>query len=534
MDTLHPAGPNPSVFVIVAVYLVVTLTVGYVVRRTTKTSSQFLHGGHALPAVVTSISFLAANCGALDIVGLVAASAKYGALALHFYWIGAIPAMVVLALFMMPIYARSKALTVPEFLRLRFGERTHLLNVVSLGIMMGAVAGISLYAISSVLRVFLGWGFLQTVAVTSVVVFCYVSLGGLKATIYNEVLQLAVTIAGLVPLSYRVLQEFHGLRGLAERLPENMRHTWIGMPIVAPAHAAMDVIGVSFGLGFVLSFGYWCTDFLLIQRALAARSVQGSIHTPLVAAVAKMFFPLLTVVPGLAASILFAQQPGSFDRTLPLLMLHYYGPGLLGIGIAAILASLMSALAGNITALSTLWTHDLYRTYIRPGKEDSHYILVGRFAIAGATCFSLISAYIAFRYNSLMDYLLLVFSLFNAPLFATLFLGMFTRWATPAAGFWGLASGMVASICHNCAFRFQLLHYGSQMGANFYGAMYGWTVCFLVTLIVSGLTQSKPQGELEGITYRTSAKGLKDVGMSTVLLAIGLIVVCVLLNVHFR
>jgi solute:Na+ symporter, SSS family len=531
---LRPAALSVSTFVIVAVYLLLTVTIGYIVRRSTKTSTQFLHGGRTLPAWVTSIAFLAANCGALEIVGLVAASAKYGALALHFYWTGAIPAMVFLSLFMMPIYANSKALTVPEFLRLRYGARTQVLNAASLATMMGFISGISLYAIASVLRVFLGWNFLQTVALTSVVVFCYVALGGLKATIYNEVLQLAITIAGLVPLTYRVLKDFGGIGGLDERLPETMRHVWATMPFAGASQAPMDVIGVVCGLGFVLSFGYWCTDFLLIQRALAARSVQGSIYTPLIAAAVKMFFPLLVVVPGLAASLLFAGQTGSFDRALPLLMLHYYGPGLLGIGVAAILASLMSALAGNITALSTIWTHDLYRTYLSPGKEDLHYIVAGRFATAGATCFSLLAAYIAFRYNSLIDYLQLVFSLFNAPLFATLLLGMFTRWATPTAGFWGLASGMLTSIGHNFAYRFHLLHYGSQMSANFYGAIYGWTACFLITAAFSWFTKYELEGEMDENTFQRSMKNWRAPGLIAVVLAFGLIVVCVLLNILFR
>jgi SSS family solute:Na+ symporter len=529
-----PAGLSVLTVVIVAMYLCLTVTVGYVVRRNTKTSAQFLHGGRSLPTWVTSIAFLAANCGALEIVGLVAASAKYGALALHFYWIGAIPAMVFLSLFMMPIYANSKALTVPEFLRLRYGTRTQLLNAVSLAMMMGFIAGISLYAIASVLQVFLGWRFVQTVALTAVVVFCYVSLGGLKATIYNEVLQLAISIAGLVPLSYRVLRDFHGIRGLEERLPEAMRHVWVTMPLAASSQAPMDVIGVAFGLGFILSFGYWCTDFLLIQRALAARSIQGSIYTPLFAAAVKMFFPLLVVVPGLAASLLFANEGGSFDGALPRMMLHYYGPGLLGIGIAAILASLMSALAGNITALSTIWTHEIYRQYLSRDKEDAHYVLVGRLATGGATCFSLLAAYIAFRYNSLMDYLQLVFSLFNAPLFATLLLGMFTRWATPTAGFWGLVCGMVASIAHNFAYRFHLLHYGSQMGANFYGAIYGWAICFVMTALLSKFTERKPQAELEGMVFGT-ARGLwSSISPKAIVFALGLLMVCLVLNVLFR
>ncbi len=511
-----------------------TLVIGYVSRRSSGTSAQFLHAGRMLPTAVTSIAFLAANCGALEIVGIVAASAKYGALALHFYWIGAIPAMVFLALFMMPIYAQSRALTVPEFLRLRYDERTQILNAVSLAVMMGFISGISLYAIASVMRVFLGWNFPETVALTTVVIFGYVALGGLKATIYNEILQVGITVAGLIPLSYLVLRQFHGIDGLRNSLPGGIRHMWTTMPLADRAGAPMDVVGVVAGLGFVLSFGYWCTDFMLIQRAMAAREIRGSINTPLFAAIAKLVFPLLVVVPGLAASQVLAGRARSFDEALPAMMLHYYRPALLGVGFAAILASLMSAQAGNISAMSTIWTHDLYRTHMVRSKSDAHYVTVGRLATVGATCFSIAAAYIAFRYSTLMDYLQLVFSLFNAPLFATLLLGMFTTWATPDAGFWGMAIGMTISIAHNFAFRFHLLHYGSQMSANFYGAVLGFASCLAATMMLSLHTRPKPMEELAGITYRTRLAESVRAPLASWVLALLLLGGCLWLNVYFR
>jgi SSS family solute:Na+ symporter len=524
---------NPVTFSIVGLYLLATLVIGYISRRTAGTSEQFLHAGRMLPTAVTSIAFLAANCGALEIVGIVAASAKYGALALHFYWIGAIPAMVFLALFMMPIYAHSRALTVPEFLRFRYDHRTQVLNAVSLAVMMGFISGISLYAIASVMRVFLGWSFPQTVALTTLVIFVYVSLGGLKATIYNEILQLGVTVVGLIPMAYLVLRQFHGINGLRTNLPDAMRHAW-AMPFAAPDSASMDVAGVVAGLGFVLSFGYWCTDFMLIQRALAAREIRGSINTPLFAGIAKLVFPLLVVAPGLAASLVLPHGPRRFDEALPAMMLHYYGPTMLGIGLAAILASLMSALAGNITAMSTIWTHDLYRGNLARDKDDAHYVMVGRLATVGATCFSVAAAYIAFRYNTLMDYLQLVFSLFNAPLFATLLLGMFTTWATPAAGFWGMAIGMAISIAHNFAFRFHLLHYGSQMSANFYGAIVGFASCLVAMLLISPHTRRKPAEELAGITYPTRLGEAVRAPLTSWLLAAALLAACLWLNIYFR
>lgn len=529
------ASHNSLALTIVGAYLVGTLIIGYLLRRGSGTASQFLHARHTLPTAITSLAFLAANCGALEIVGIVAASAKYGALALHFYWIGAVPAMIFVALFVMPIYAQSGAMTIPEFLRLRYNEPTQVLNAVSMGIMMGFISGISLYAAFCILHVFLGWSFLETVGLISPIVFCYILLGGLKATIYNEILQLTVTVAGLAPLVYLTLRQFHGIHGLIASLPPSMAHVWSGLPLAAPKIATMDVVGVVFGLGFILSFGYWCTDFVLLQRALASRTMQGSINTPLIAASFKIVFPLLVVVPGLAASLLIERQfTGSFDYTLPSMMLRYYGPGILGLGIAAILASLMSGLAANISALSTLWTHDLYKTYLRPDRPDGHYVLAGRLATAIASLFSIMTAYIAFRYNSLMDYLQLLFSLFNAPLFATFLLGVFTTWATPRAGFWGLICGIFAAIAHNFAVHFHLLQYGSEMTANFYGAIYGWSVCMLATIAISIFTERKPVSELQGVTYRTQAGSKGRVPVGTWIFAAILIGLCVLLNYLFR
>jgi SSS family solute:Na+ symporter len=532
---LIPTSPNAVTFLIIGVYLAATVAIGYWTRRNSQTAQQFLHARGMLPTAVTSIAFLAANCGALEIVGIVAASAKYGMLALHFYWIGAIPAMVFLALFMMPIYARSRAMTVPDFLRIRYNDATQILSAVCLAAMMSFISGISLYAIGTVLHVFFGWSFFRIIAITSSVVLCYVLTGGLKATIYNEVMQLALTIAGLVPLVYAVLHDFRGLHGLVSRLPPGMTHVWSVMPLAQPRTATMDVVGVVFGLGFVLSCGYWCTDFVLIQRALAARDVNGSIRTPLFAAVAKVCFPVLVVIPGLAAAT-FSRHGEilRYDQALPFLMRHYYGRGLLGLGISAILASLMSGLAGNINALATLWTHDLYRGHIRKHERDSHYIAMGRAAIVVATGISIATAYIALRYNNLMDYLQLLFALFNAPLFATFLLGMFTTWATPEAGFYGLLAGLAVSVTHTLLLHVHLLTYGSDMSANFYGAIYAWVSCFLATVLVSLVTRRKSREELAGVTYFTQKAGATRISAGSWLLAGTVLAACLALNIIFR
>jgi solute:Na+ symporter, SSS family len=527
--------PNPADLTIVGAYFVVTILVGWLFRRKAQSSSEFFHAARTLPTAVTAIAFLAANCGALEIVGIVSASAKYGAETLHFYWIGAIPAMLFLALGMMPIYMRSRALTVPEFLKLRFNEATRTLNILCSGVMMILVSGISLYALSQVLRTFLGWSFTQTTLIAAAIVFLYVSLGGLTATMYNEVIQFALIILGLLPLVFFILHDLHGLAGIGSHLQPSMRHTWVGLPLVNPHAARMDVLGISMGLGFVLSFGYWCTDFVLIQRALAARRATGVINTPLIAAAVKLFFPILVVLPGLAAAILFRFQSGfNYDQALPALMMRYYRHGLLGFGITAILASLMSGLAGNINALVTIWTHDVYRATLARNKSDAHYVLVGRLSTLVAILLSIATAYLALSFNNLMDYLQLLSPLFNAPLLATFLLGMFTTWATPNAGFWGLLFGTLASIAHNFAFRMHWITYGSDMSANFYGAILAWTSCFLVTALFSAFTTAKSREELADLTCWTGTHRGIRIPKTALFLALGTLVLCLFLSILFR
>ncbi len=534
-QTVQPSPPNTLAFLMIAIYLAAAIVVGYAVRKRSDTAQKFLHAHGALPLAVTALAFVAANCGALEIVGIVATSAKYGAMALHFYWIGAIPAMVFLALFMMPIYVHSGAMTVPDFIRIRYNSSTHILSAVCLAIMMVLISGISLYAIAAVLHAFFGWNF-SAVAIAAVsVVACYALIGGLRATIYNEILQLGLTIAGLLPLSFAVYRDFHGIRGITQQLPVARTHIWSTLPLMQPQTATMDVFGVVFGLGFVLSFGYWCTDFVLIQRALTAKTVESAINTPLLAAIFKLAFPWLVIFPGMSAAILLKKGGYTrFDQALPLLIQHYYGYALMGLGISAILASLMSGLAGNITAFSTLCTHDLYKTHLRPRQSDAHYLAVGRTLTALAACLSVVTAYIVLFYNNLMDYLQLVFSVFNAPLFAIFLLGMLTTWATPTAGFWGLLCGLIAAAMHNIAVRNGAIIYGSQMLGNFYGAVYGWVVSAAVTCVVSLFTQPKPIEELSGITYFTQVGVRRRISRTSWVLAISVLAACAALNFIFR
>lgn len=529
------ATPNTLTFLVIALYFAGVVGVGYIACRHVDTAAKYLHSRGSLPTPVSALAFLAANCGALEIVGIVATSAKYGALALHFYWIGAIPAMVFLALLMMPVYVRSGAITVPDFIRIRFNNPTHVLCAVCLAIMMVLIAGISLFAISRVLQVFFGWSFSAVAVIAASVVLCYTLAGGLRATIYNEIFQLGLTVAGLLPMAIAVYHSFHGVNSILGRLPLTAEHLWMSMPFVAPRTATMDDFGVIFGLGMVLSFGYWCTDFVLIQRALTAKNIEGAIKTPLIAAALKLLFPWLVIFPGMAAAAFLKSRPHpDFDSALPLLILRYYGPALMGLGISAILASLMSGFAGNISAFSALWTHDLYELYLRPGGSDAHYLRVGRFSTALAAGLSIATAYIVLSYNNLMDYLLLVISLFSAPLFAVFLLGMFTSWATPAAGFCGLLCGVATAVAHSLAVRLGLVVYGSPLLADFYGAIYAWVVTLCVTAVVSTFTARKPRGELVGVTYSTLAGGRTRIPRSAWALAILVVAACIALNIVFR
>lgn len=522
-------------FLMILLYLAATVVIGYTLRRHSDTAAKFLHARGSLPTAITALAFLAANCGALEIVGMVATSAKYGAVALHFYWIGAIPAMIVLSLLMIPVYLQSGAMTVPDFIRIRYNDSTQILTCIFLSIMMVLISGISLYAISSVLHLFFGWNFSAVAIVAASVVLCYAYIGGLKATIFNEILQLALTIAGIAPMAFAVYRNFHGIRGILVQMPAAKTHIWTTLPLMQPKTATLDIAGVVIGLGAIMSFSYWCTDFVLIQRALAAKTVEGAMRTPLLAAIPKLVFPLLVVFPGMAAStFLFNHAHPQFDYALPLLMQHYYRWSLIGLGVSAILASLMSGLAGNVTAFSTLWTHDVYRAHLRRHESDAHYLMMGRAFTALAAFLSVATAYIVLLYNNLMDYLLLIFSLFNAPLFAVFVLGMFTEWATPSAAFWGLLAGVLASFAHIVAVRFGAISYGSPILGDFYGAIYGFAVAAGVECALSFFTERKPVQSLRGTTYFSLTTARPRIAPATWALVAFILIAFAALNVIFR
>ena len=534
-------------WLVMLVYLACVIGVGVALRRSTTTSVDFFQAGRAIPAWVCGLAFISANLGAQEIIGMAASGAKYGISTSHFYWIGAIPAMVFLGVFMMPFYYGSRARSVPEYLRLRFDEKTRGFNAISFALMTVFSSGISMYAMAKLLQLLhvfdapfaaLGLGpeyiFHVCVVASAVVVLVYVWLGGLSSAIYNEVLQFMLIVAGFVPLVYLGLRDAGGWGGIRAAVPVEFTHLWRGFGSAATSPMGVDAFGVAMGLGFVLSFGYWCTDFLVVQRAMAADSMAAARRTPLIAAVPKMLFPFLVVMPGLIAlsvhggvvplkmhegtNALVLDALGKpqldYDLTIPTLLLRYFPSGLLGLGLTALLASFMSGMAGNVTAFNTVWTHDIYQAYLRPRASDAHYLKVGRLATLFGVAASILTAYVAAQFNNIMDVLQLVFAFVNAPLLATFLLGMFWKRATGHGAFAGLVAGTAAAALHHgltlpagalpgvkggwIAFA---ASYPSEMAQNFWTAIDAFITCLIVTLAVSLATRPRADSELRGLVY---------------------------------
>jgi solute:Na+ symporter, SSS family len=536
-------------YAVMAIYFAAVLGVGWILRRVMRTSTDFFLSGRSLPAWITGIAFISANLGAQEVIGMGASGAKYGIATSHFYWVGAIPAMVFVGLFMMPFYYGSRARSVPEYLRLRFDEKTRTLNAVSFAAMTIFSSGVSMYAMGKLFNLLLGWSFDVSIVVSAVIVLSYVLLGGLTSAIYNEVLQFFLIVFGFIPLVWLGLTAVGGWDGLTARLAEvstarglpadAYTSAWSNMGDAASNPVGVEWFGLVMGLGFVLSFGYWCTDFLVVQRAMAADSMTAARRTPLIAAVPKMLFPFLVILPGMIALAL-SSQGGSgqglvppklgengaplldaagrlvldYDLATPMLLVNLFPTGMLGLGLTALLASFMSGMAGNVTAFNTVWTYDIYQSHIRKGASDNHYLQMGRIATVGGILLSIAAAYLASAFNNIMDLLQLVFAFVNAPLFATFALGMFWRRATGHGAFAGLMSGTLAAALHHgltlpAGARpgikggfLGLLHtYPSELAQTFWTAIVAWTTCFVVTIIVSMATRPRPDGELRGLVY---------------------------------
>ena len=562
-------------WLIMLVYFAFVLGIGFALKRYMRTSSDFFLAGRSIPAWVCGLAFISANLGAQEVIGMGASGAKYGIITSHFYWIGAIPAMLFVGLFMMPFYYGSKARSVPEYLRMRYDEKTRAVNAFSFAIMTVFSSGISMYAMALLIQtlgLFDGlmphaWVFHVSIVLSALIVLGYIFLGGLTSAIYNEVLQFFLIVAGFLPLVWIGLRNVGGWQGIQQRLPATMTHSWRGMTHANTNSLGVEIVGLVMGLGFVLSFGYWCTDFLVVQRAMAADSEESARRVPIIAAIPKMFFPFLVILPGLIAVSVTsgaahrASSPAAFsastsamaarddaqphgiiplktdpvsgeavldangqpvynyDLAIPVMLLHFFPTGILGLGLTALLASFMSGMAGNVTAFNTVWTYDIYQSYIKKDASDEHYLWMGRVATVGGILLSIGAAYAATSFNNIMDALQLIFSMVNAPLFATFLLGMFWKRTTGHGAFTGLLSGTAAALAHHGlslpAGASPGLHggwihsihtYPSDMAQNFWTAIFSFSVNMLVTVAVSLATKPKPEAELVGLVYSLTPK----------------------------
>ena len=437
------------------VYFGLVVTIGVLARRAIATSEDFLLSGRSLPAWVTGIAFISANLGAIEILGMAANGAQYGTSTVHFYWIGAVPAMVFLGLVMMPFYYGSRVRSVPEYLRRRYNRPTHLWNALSFAAASVLTAGVNLYALSLVIQALLGWPQWLSILLSAVFVLAYITLGGLSGAIYNEVLQFFVIIAGLVPLVIIGLKDVGGWSGLEAKVSaqagtENFFSPWGGTQVGNWTNPLGDWIGIVMGLGFVLSFGYWTTNFTEVQRALSAKNLSAAERTPLIGAFPKIFIPALTIIPGLIVIAIFPGfgKEGSgttYNDAIPALMNHYLPNGTLGIAVAGLLAAFMAGMAANVSSFNTVFTYDIWQTYVKKNKPDHYYLNVGRIVTVVGIVVGIGTAFIASQFSNIMNYIQTLFSFFNAPVFATFIIGMFWKRTTPWAGFFGLVSGFVAA-----------------------------------------------------------------------------------------
>ena len=612
-------------WLIMLVYFVFVLGIGFALKRYMRTSNDFFLAGRSIPAWVCGLAFISANLGAQEVIGMGASGAKYGIITSHFYWIGSIPAMIFVGIFMMPFYYGSKARSVPEYLRLRFDEKTRAVNAFSFAIMTVLSSGISMYALALLIQT-LGllhgivpdpWIFHVSVFLSAIIVLGYIFLGGLTSAIYNEVLQFFLIVAGFAPLVWIGLRNVGGWQGIKQTLPANMTHSWQGMAHASTNTLGVEWFGLAMGLGFVLSFGYWCTDFLVIQRAMAADSEVSARKVPLIAALPKMFFPFLVILPGLIAvsvtshmagvgqattnhsqivtvpgqplseadyAALAAAHPAvklpldeahphgiipvkidpvngqavlnadgtpvyNYDLAIPVMLLHFFPTGILGLGLTALLASFMSGMAGNVTAFNTVWTYDIYQAYINKKATDAHYLWMGRMATIGGVALSIGAAYLVTNFNNIMDALQLVFSIVNAPLFATFLLGMFWKRTTGHAAFTGLLSGTTAALLHHGLTIpadatpgihggwIHVIHtYPSDMAQNFWTAIFAFSVNLVVTIAISLVTKPRPEPELVGLVYSLTPKPVEthlSWYQKPATLAVAVLAILIILNLVF-
>jgi SSS family solute:Na+ symporter len=545
---------------IIGLYFATIIGIGFYLKRFAQTSEGFFMAGRQMTAWIAGLSFLAANLGSLELMGWAAASYQYGILATHWYWIGAIPAMLFLGIVMMPFYYISKTHSVPGYLQLRYGEGTRALSAITFGVMTVLMSGINIYSMALVMKVVLGWNINFSIWISSITVGVYVVLGGLLSAIFNEVLQFVLIWLGALLIPVLGLIETGGWSGLKARIATNFpaqqyTHLWGTLGSFSDNPMGIHWTGIVFGLGFVISFGYWTTDFLVVQRVLAAKDLRAARMAPIIGAAFKMMVPFIVILPGLLGlavlpmhlvgeSQAIATGAHSYNEVLPLMLARYCGPGLMGLGITALMAGFMSGMAGNVSAFATVWTYDIYRAFIRKQASDAHYVSMGRRCTILGVLVSIGTAYVVIEFKSIMDYVQALFSFFIAPLFATVLLGMLWKRATKAGGFWGLLTGTLSSIgmwawvkidpaaLSHIAFSSK----AKDMAENMYRGLWSWIICAAVTVIVSLMTQPKPVSELNGLVYGCTeipSEGHLPLTSRPIFWAVVIAIIFVVLNIIF-
>lgn len=542
-------------YLIIVVYFLFVIGIGVLLKRRVKTGNDFLMSNRNIPLWIASLAFISANLGAQEVLGMAANGAKYGMYTTHFYWLGAAFAMIFLGIYMMPFYYGSKARSVPEYLKLRFDEKTRTFNAVSFAAMTVFSSGVSLYALALLMEVILGWDFNVSIWLAAGIVLIYTYLGGLTSAVYNEVLQFFLIVLGILPIVIIGLDRVGGWEGIVQNVDNAKLHLWKGMGSPSTNPMGVDAFSLIFGLGFVLAFGYWCTDFLVVQRAMITRNLNEAQRTPIIAAVPKILMPAVVILPGI---LLLALQSTSgsyalptdasggvnYNMALPVMLQNLYPSGLLGVGITALIASFMSGMAGNVTAFNTVWTFDIYQSHIRRNASERHYLYVGKATTVFGILISVATAYVARGFNSIMDLLQLVFSFVNAPLFATFFLGMFWKRTTANGAFWGLVSGTAAAaLTHGLTVaegkggwisNIHEFYSGTSQAFNIAGIAF--LVCFFVTVLVSLFTRRKNDEELVGLVYSLTPKQRDRAKVwykNPLWLGMAVLVVTIILNIIF-
>ncbi len=502
--------------VLLLIYFVFVIGIGFALRRLVRSSGDFFLSGRSLPAWITGLAFVSANLGAIEILGQSASAAQYGAAIVHYYWIGAVPAMVFLGIVMMPFYYGSKVRSVPEYLRLRYDKKTHLVNAITFVLASLLIAGVNLYALATVIDALLGIPQFWAIVLSAGFVLTYILLGGLSSAIYNEVLQFFVILAGLIPLVVIAVHEVGGVQHLFDTLTTQkggaFTSAWNGTGI-GGNNTFGDIFGIVIGLGFCLSFGYWTTNFAEVQRAMSARDNNSARMTPIIGAYPKVLIPLVTVLPGMAAILLVKGLGTSVDYTnaIPALMAQYLPAGTLGVAVTGLVAAFMAGMAANISSFNAVFTYDLWQDYIKPDQDDSHYLWVGRVATVAGVVIGIGTAFIAANFTNIANYFQVLFTFFNVPLFVVFIVGMFWKRATPSAGFWGILVGTGAAVTVYVLYKWtDVLHFRSDLHESFWGGIAGFVAGLVVILAVSMLEAPKPVEQLKGLVYGMELRDMDE------------------------